>query len=511
MNTKHLKTILLLLNTSLVFFLILLNNLGIIPLRTGDFIFFTFLAFALALYRPGWMFLFFIGTIPLENINLAPASFGISIRPYQLLGSLIILAVIIRWLSGKLNFKLAKLKWPDYLVIIMAISGLISALAHPNSLKLSLIIISFAAFYFLTRIYIQSTDDLKKIVPFFLTSSLVVILYGIWQNIWFMRGLNGFEVMPGRPNATFTEADWLGIFLVLLISVLYVLIYNFQKSKIKIQKIFLLIILILSYILLILTVSRSAWLGAFISLVVFLFAIFTNLKISFKNLEWKKTIKIKLTIIPALIIAVGLVYVFNLTNFQLGNRVQSTGSGMQKITISCEERIDLPENIKNVTELNQYNCRHINLEEIDSEKSNEKYVAEIYRNDPNVSIRGEIYQKSWQEIKQHPILGIGWGSIGNILGKDGRGTDLNSSNIFLEVWLGSGILGFASFVILLAYILIKGIKEFYLAQNSSQRIFGLFIIVSWFAIIIPNLFNAGIMLGFLWVWIAVVFTKINKV
>ena len=275
------------------------------------------------------------------------------------------------------------------------------------------------------------------------------------------------------------------------------------SNKFLIYKIFFFLILTFSFIALILTVSRSAWLGAFVSLGIFLVAIFTNLKIDLKNLEWGKTIKAKLVIVPALIVAVLAVYIFHLTNFQLGNRIQSTSSGQQKITISCEEEIDLPESVESVFDLDQYGCRHINLEEIDSEKLNGKYVAEIYRNDPNVSIRGQIYQKSWQEIKKHPILGIGWGNIGSVLGRDERGVILNSSNIFLEVWLGSGILGIASFVILLAYILVRAIKIFYLAKNYPRRLFGLFLLVSWFAIIIPNLFNAGIMLGFLWVWLGI--------
>ena len=442
---------LLLGNVVLVFFLILLNNLGVIPLREGDFIFFTFLILALALYRPGWVFLFFIGLIPLEIINLAPATFGITIRPYQLVGALIILSIIVRFFSRKLNFKLAKLKWPDYLLMVIVASAFLSALANMKTgmgaMKLSLILASFAALYFLVRNYIQNIDDLKKVIPFFLSSSVVIVLYGIWQNIQFMQGFNGFEAMPGRPNATFTEADWLGIYLALLLSVGYILVYFFQlklennTEKItnsKIYKIFLFCFLVFCFILLIITVSRSAWLGAFVSLGVFLVAIFTNLKIDLKNLEWGETIKTKLVIVPALVVAVIAIYIFHLTNFQLGNRIQSTGSGQQKITVSCEEKIDLPESVESVADLDQYNCRHINLEEIDSEKANGKYISEIFRKDPNVSIRSQIYRKSWEEIKKHPILGIGWGNIGNVLGQDERGATLNSSNIFLEVWLGSG-------------------------------------------------------------------------
>jgi hypothetical protein len=512
------KNWLLLGNVFLVFFLIILNNLGIIPLRAGDFAFFTFLIFLFTLYRPSWAFLFFIGTIPLENINIAPEILGIAVRPYQFLAGLIIIALIIRFSFKKLNFALPKWKWFDLLPILLGIGGVLSLINAPEtsiSFKQAIILFSFIAIYFLTRIYLQTLDDIKKIIPFFLSSSVIVLIYGIWQNSRFLRGLNNFEIMPGRPNSTFTEADWLGIFVSLILAVLYVLIFSCHPERMqRILRFFtsfrmtsLFIFLALSFILLILTVSRSAWLGAFVSLVIFLLAIFSNFKINAREWKWKETVRIKLIIIPALIVAVGVIYIFHLTNFQLGNRIQSTGTGMQKITVSCEEDIVLPESIENVAELKQYDCRHINLEEIDSEKATGKYVSEIFRKDPNVSIRGQIYQKSWQEIKKHPILGIGWGAIGNILGQDERGAFLNSSNIFLEIWLGSGIFGLASFITLLTYILVRAINIFYLTENSSQKIFGLFLLVSWFAILIPNLFNAGIMLGFLWVWLAVAQAK----
>ena len=527
-NFNKPKNWLVLANVTLVFFLITLNNLGIIPLRMGDFIFFAILTLALALYRPGWAFLFFVGTIILENVNLAPAELGLTIRPYQFIGTLTIVAIVIRIFSGKLNFKLVKLKWLDWLIIIFAISSFLSIINSSNkliSLKLSIILATFIALYFLVRNYIQNLEDVKKIIPFFLSSSAVVMFYGIWQNVRFSSGLRNFETMPGRPNATFTEADWLGIFLVLFISVIYILIYlifNFQFSifkqfsrlKFLITKILLFLLLTSCFVLLILTVSRSAWLGALAMTFIFLFTVFTNLKFNPRNLsadeagwQWKKTIQMKLIIISALLIAIGTVYLFHLTNFQLGNRVQSTGTGLQKITISCEKNINLPESINNITELEKYDCRHINLEEINSEKSQGKYVAEIYRKDPNVNIRKEIYQKSWAEIKNHWVLGIGWGNISEILGLDESGTPLNSSNIFLEVWLGNGILGFASLIILFSYIILSAVKRYFFAKDLEEKVFGLFLIISWFGIVIPNLFNAGIFLGFLWVWIAIAQSK----
>jgi hypothetical protein len=529
-NMNRPKNWLLLGNILLVFFLILLNNLKIIPFRTPDFIFFALLFLALSLYRPGWAFLFFIGTLPFENINLAPETFGLAIRPYQFIGAILVLAIFTRLISGKLYFKLIKLEWFDYLILAMIFSSFLSLINAPDkflSLKLLVVFVSFSVWYFLTRNYIQNLSDLKKVLPFFLSSGVVVVFYGLWQNIRFISGLSGFETMPGRPNATFTEADWLGIYLVLLISVCYSLIFyiqskyanytgkifNFQPTlpagrfliSSKIYNFLSYFILAVLYIILIITVSRSAWLGVFGATFIFLFVIWTNLR--FKNWHWVETIKIKLGTLASLIIAVAIIYVFHLTDFQLFNRVQSTGSGLQKITVSCQRDIYLPESIGNISELENHDCRHINLEDIEKEKIAGKFVTEIFRTDPNINIRSRIYQTSWEEIKKHPILGIGWGSIGQILGKDERGTVLNSSNLYLEMWLGSGILGFLALLSLMGYILFWAVKNFYLAEGREMKVFSLFMITSWLGIAISNFFNAGIFLGFFWGWLAVASLK----
>jgi len=431
------KNYLLLTNVVLVFFLILFSNLKLIPLHAGDFIFAALLVLFFALYRPGWCFLFFIGMLPLENINLAPAEWHLFIRPYQFFGVLIIVAIIIRFLTKRLFFKLIKPAWYDWLIFIFVFAGFLSVIGAPEkiiSLKLSVILGSFAALYFLARNYIQTIDDLQRVIPFFVSSSIIVVLYGIWQNWAYLHNLAHFEVMPGRPNATFTEPDWLGMFLVLLTSVIYIFIYYFHviASEAKQPRdcrvvprrlgtprndVSIFIFLIFTFILLILTVSRSAWLGALITAFMFLFAIWTKLRL--RNWRWREVLNIKLKILASLIIAIVIVYVFHLTNFQLFNPVESVGTGLQKITISCK-RSDCfpPETINNIENLETCGCQHINLEEIDQERSLGYSVLEVYRKDPNVQTRNEIYRKSIAEIKKHPVLGIGWGNINNILGRD---------------------------------------------------------------------------------------------
>ena len=429
------KYYLIVANLLLVFFLVLLSNTGVIPMRFGDFIFFSLMYLIFALYRPGWSFLFFVGTIALENINLAPASVGLFIRPYQLIGGLTIFSLLLRYFTKRLNFELAKLRWFDYIIGVFAFAGFLSSLFAADkgaAFKQSIIIFSFAVLYWLVRNYIQTFEDVKKIAPFFLSSSVLVVFYGIWQNIQFIGGRNSFEVMPGRPNGTFAEADWLGIFLVILIAVIYFITYYFchsdpakagEESQVNlIEPIFMrsgsfamlrmtmsYLFLVPVYILLILTVSRSAWLGAGLITLIFLKAIFTNFSFKFRDWNGKEFAKHLSYIFGAILLSIGFVYVFNLTNFQLFNRAQSTGSGLQEITIACNSRavLELPEKIGNVSELEKYDCHHINLEDIEKEKEAGFEVKEIYRTDPNVSIRSQIYQKSIEQIKQIHF-GIGW-------------------------------------------------------------------------------------------------------
>lgn len=513
------KTYLVLTNVLLVFFLILFNNLGVLPMRTGDFVFFAILLLAFALYRPGWAFMFFVGTIALENINLAPEKLGIAIRPYQLIGGLLFLAIAIRFFSKKLYFKLAKLGWADYLVFLIPLASLLNIFNSQSpkaELKFALILFSFAVIFLLVKNYIQNSYDLKKSLPFFLSSTFIIMLYAFWQNVRFAKGLNAFSVMPGRPNSTLTEPDWLGFYLVLVIACIYALVYFFtQKSddekiarRVNIFAIYF--YLILAFALLLISVSRSAWLGTAAMTIVFLVAIFTNLKFSFREWQWKLTIKIKLGIIGAFLLSLGTVYFFHLTTFQLFNRAVSTG-GMQKITISCDSDCKDAKfcvstggtTIRDVSELAQYGCHQINLEEIDAEKNQGKFVTEINRNDPNVSVRAEVYRKSFAQIKTHPILGIGWASIPQVLGKDARGANLNSSNILLETYLGSGVIGFLSLVILLGAIVIRALLSFFRETDLEQKTFALFVLTSWIGLVVFNLFNAGVMLGFFWVWLGV--------
>jgi hypothetical protein len=497
-------------STLILFFSIWFCNIGLFPMKNlADFIILAVFLFILSLYRTGWTFLFFLSALVLENINIAPEILKISIRPYQILAFFVLFSIIIRALVKKGILGFPNFFWIDYLFILFGLSGFLSAIfsiQRTGSFKQAIVSCSFVAIYFLVRMYIQTVDDFRRIAGFFFSAGILVTIYSIWQSIAFSRGISAFEVMPGRPNGTFSEADWLGAYLVFLLSTFLSIIYvkNKKLKNYNLEIIGYWLVVSLVWIALILTVSRSAWLGAVAVVVVFLSLILFEGTLKSISLNWKKVFIAFANILLSFLLSLIIVLIFHLTTFQLFNRAQSTSSGMQKITISCLAGYDdiIPLQINDIGELENYHCRHINLEEISKEKNNGNLIMEVYRPDPNVGIRAKIYKKSLEEIKNHPIFGIGWGNIGTILGQDERGAGLNASNIFLEIWLGTGIVGLVSFLIVLGYIFIKSVKMFFKGIAEKKNI-AVFLILGFFAIIIPNLFNSGIFLGFLWLYLGI--------
>lgn len=509
--------------------LIMLNNSGVVPLALGDFLFFSSVIFLSALYRPGWVFLFFIGLLPFEIINLAPNELGVMLRPYQWVGILTLIAVVVRFFGGRLPFSLPKPHRFDWAVVVFWIGSAITAVMHVDrSLNMKQVIVlgSYIALYALVRVFVRTRTDIANTAYFFMGSAMVVSLYAIWQNIRFAHGLNAFEIMAGRPNSVFAEPDWLGAFLVVVIAALYTLIAFVQFHPLHKQDImrllgirvsflitvrvvymsFLYIVLLCVYIALILSVARSAWLGVvIITGVACVLMLWQRSFATIQQWQWQSCFRYAGGIVLTFALSLGVVFIFHLTTFQLFNRVQSTASGLQRITIACEKKEVLPDVIESVDVLAASHCRHITLEEIERVKQQGEIVQEVYRKDPNVSIRQDIYTKTFSLIRNNMVTGVGFGSIPALLGTDERGAGLNASNIFLEVWLGSGLIGIIAFVFVWFSIgIIMGMRLLRKQRKKDDlRNVHLFIFLSWIGLTIFNAFNAGIFLGFFWTWLAV--------
>jgi hypothetical protein len=200
-----------------------------------------------------------------------------------------------------------------------------------------------------------------------------------------------------------------------------------------------------------------------------------------------------------------IVWAFQLTTFNLADRAGSAASAEQRITVSCETPRALPDTIEDVSELSAFGCRFIRLEEIPAEQLAGRFITTVLRPDPSIEVRRMIGQKTFETLRSHWLFGIGWGNIGHILGTDDRGAALNASNAFVEAWLGGGIMSGISFLFLWVLLPIRALRKFFAQNNDTDRIasrtVAVFFLVSWVGGTVFNLFNSGILLGFVWVWL----------
>ncbi|MDD3486811.1 MAG: O-antigen ligase family protein [Candidatus Moranbacteria bacterium] len=502
-----------------------------LPLRAGDFAFISILILCVAMYRPRWVFYIFISLVPLENIILASGYLPLQLRPYQFVGAVLAIAISILWAARHLNFKLLKPAWLDWLVfslVPLSFLPLITAQAKSAIIKNNLILFSFVVLYFLVRNFVRTKRHLLETVFFTLAGNLVVLAYGFGQVFADKFGRNSFEVFFGRPNAAFTEPDWLGIYLcfmlAILLSILYFLCHPAHSRKFleKITNVVAYVLVFLDLTLLILTLSRSAWVGA--AGLIFFFLIFSlyEKKNSGPVFTPKKFAKNFAAMVAIIVLSLAAVHFGRLSKFDIFDRARSTATSEQKITIACDNDENIPEYITDTSELSSYNCLHINLEDIKSFQSRGKYVTEIFRKDPNVATRSEIYQKSFEILKKNPLFGIGFGTISQTLGTDSRGSGLNESNIFLQVWAGTGVLGLTFFTVLLAYLAIFSLRRLSpacplnhfigcpVARGEFEQFLNVFLFLGLVGLILPNLFNAGLFMGIWWIGLGIL-TSVSKI
>lgn len=544
--------------------LTLLYFTGNTPFSTAGFVLLALVFFVLSLKYPRQMFWLFLSTLPLENIIISPPTLPFSLRPFQLLGLILAIALIILKIfrPAKIDFNilrpacLRKEFWRfklsseagagrhrqekkigphekyfnplDRLLLLLWLATILALQNAPDkqlSLKLSLVLFSYLLLYWLVRNFLRTLKDLREGIWFFFLGSLTVVASAFYQMIGEKFAWPTLTVMAERVNATFTEPDWLGMYLVFIIALLLATKYTFKllnsdekgelSRRISDLRIFnipavrvgewlLNIFLTLVFIILLATVSRSAWLSALIVFLAYGAILFFR-----KNRKefWQELLNFLLIAFFAFFI----LKVFHLSTFHLSNRAASSVTGLQKITVSCQpsdSANELPAGatIKNLSELKKFGCRHINLEEISAERERGHLIKEVFRPDPNINLRWKIYRLSWQNIKKHRLFGQGLGSSGFILGNDSLGHRYNTSNIFLEVCLSTGLFGLLLFTLLFLTPLVIASKILLSPAKSKKKneVVATYFLLTFLAILIPNLFNSGFFLAFFWVWLATV-------
>ncbi|MGK2848860.1 MAG: O-antigen ligase family protein [Minisyncoccota bacterium] len=490
--------------------LIICSFFGVFPLAPINFLFFSFVLLLLGLYRPGWFFLLIVGMLPYESINMAPVGMIFTLRPYQWLLFLFIPALCIRLFFRRFPVETFRPHLLDMLPTFLIIGSFLSALTSENvslAMRQSVILLTFLMLYFMGRIFVRSYQDIRMILPFILSSGVIIAIYAIIQNSLSLFGYANLAVMTGRPNAVFTEADWLGGYLAVIITILTSLIIIpkpvTQNTSLRCTRSVLALLLWLCFTALIITVSRSAWLATVGALTFLLLVTFWQRgglgAWYFHNMYvLKRMFFLQSFITVPFLLAMSVVIIFHLTPFDLFDRSKSVVSGEQKITVSCQQPVVLPEKINSLEELSLYHCGHIQLENKDIEMLTGKYVTEVKRDDPNINIRQDIYARSFSLLKEHWVMGIGFGIISQYLGTDGRGAGLNASNLFLEVWLGAGIIGFLAFT---AFWFWLGLYWIYRGIIDAP-LFGTALSAVWVATTLFNVFNSGLFLGWLFLLMA---------
>ncbi len=486
--------------------IVVLDHFEVFPVALFTAAVFFLLFLIWAFWKPKAVFGVFLATIVLEHVPLASVG-GVDLRWYQVVAVSLAIGLLLRFFMGKEDLKgfMLSLKWVDAILGVVFVMSIFSAQFNGGvAMKQSLVLASCIFIYFLARYFMRSRGDILRSLSFFVGSFFIVSVYGVAQNILFLSGGVSNEVMAGRPNATFTEADWLGVYAsvgVVLYSIFVLSLVGDSKETSKRYMSFRVLsyeMLILSWVLLILTVARSAWSASVVGLVA-VGSVLLCKKGFFSVIDWGKNV------LATGVLAVCLVFGLHLTPFELGNRIQSVGSGLQEITIACQGGVDrvVPRVIDRMEDLQRNGCQQIDLEEIGSYESQGYTVQKVFRKDPTVEIRKTVWATTAQQIQEHPILGIGWGNIGAILGTDKSGASLNSSNIFLEFWLGSGMVGFLGIIGIFGWALVSGFRSSW-SEDGETRLFGLAILGIGMVFLVANLFNAGHFLAIFWVWLAVV-------
>lgn len=474
---------------------------NVFPLSVSYAVFYFFLIVLLGLYRPAFLWQAVVFLLPFEILVFASGA-GVELRLYQVGILALLLANGILWLQKKITFPIAR--WFDgalFLLFVGAVLAFVTRSIPPlESVKQLLILASFGALYFLGRVFLKTKESVGVFFHTLIVSGAVVAGYGLYQTLALRFSWPHLMVMSGRPNSVFQEADWLGFFLGLVLLVSFV---DFLKKE-KVRELSLhACLLFLFSVVMMLTVSRSAWLAVVVGVASIMIILCGGHIFGFfgaeENAKQKKqNLLLKVLVGPVVIVGLVIFTVsfFQLTRFDLTERFSSAGTGEQVITVACAQGKMVPERINEIADLAAFECQHINLEEKEKYQQEGRNIQTTLRPDPNIAIRQSIYKQSFAILKEQFLFGIGWGQSLTVFGTDARGAGLNSSNMFLEIWLGSGLLGILGFLVFWFGVLVAALGRLFHKREVTEGFWITILVISmWVQVTLFNLFNAGLLLG----------------
>ena len=459
------------------------------------------------LLKPRWGMIFLVFTTVLDNVSLLGA------RPYQWLVFLIVTTWIvlfhINYFSKKQGagdniivalFKDFKNYWKHnrafaLVLALLFLSSLIGIINAPNqafSLKQAVVLAFALVIAFLVNRRAQENSQQFQVMSWaFILASIPVGLFALYQNIAHEYGFDSFEVMPARPNSTFYEPDWLGIYVAF---VLVLLVYQLMlrgnvfkaaenRAKTLAQCFGIWMLFLLNTIVLIISVARASWVaitGAFLGFFGLAFVALIFKKIPAKT--FFRVLQVTLGWVLATGLALILIHFLNLTRFNLKDRVLSIVNQEHIVTMAEKDGVKIK----------------IDLEEINFYQEQGWLISEEKIEDENVTARFSAYANNWELAQKHWLLGQGQGSI---LAE--RDFVHNANNIFYEWLIAGGILGFSAFVALMLMCLKEVIYLLFLKDSSKGQLFNeaVLALMGVTVIFFTNLFNSGVLFVPMWVMI----------
>lgn len=309
-----------------------------------------------------------------------------------------------------------------YFFIIMIIMAAITSFFPMSSMKNTVFLVSAILISILISINVKNIEDIKKISLYILIAAFLIGMYGFYSKF---AGINiyisGNEdssagIRVGRMFSTMGNPNDFAEYLILSIPISIAYILNVDGWR---KKIFLSAMLVVPVFALVLSYSRSAWVGLVISLIVFIILY-----------DWR--------FFPVMLI-LAIAFLPFLPNTVLA-RIKSIVNFSRDSSFSHRENIWT--GARAMLSAHWFNGVGIGAE---------SFVG-IYRNfakwivNPNYSYASEMKDFVYTNA-------------------------VHSHNLFLEIWIEMGIFGIISFIIMLFKNLLNGFYALAKTKHKKYRLY----------------------------------------
>lgn len=267
-----------------------------------------------------------------------------------------------------------------------------------------------------------------------LSFKTIWLLYVFSHNFQFLHEIYKWVRDTGAGEVTLVQDGFYRIFMQSHIYILFMLFFlvwsvsiSYLKNKPPVQILFLSFFSVIAFSVVLISFSRSFWVGSAAGSLWMLFIIFYN----FRN-EYRKIFR--LSIIYLLIICSGALLAAAIVKFPLPKTQARFGADL------ISER------------------------------------ASDIKDEAGASSRWNLLPKLWTEITHHPLLGSGFGSVVTYQSNDPRVLLVSSQGVYttytfewgwLEVWMKLGIGGLAAYLLVIAALFKRAVSIFNLNQSLS--------------------------------------------